>query len=75
MCSSPQTCGEKQQSGKLGSRCQHNRGSHTRLVGLLTSSFSALQRFFFFVQLDRAATRGHHEITALVIVKIMDGEY
>lgn len=33
-------------------------------------------KVFFFMQLDGAATRGHHEITALdvVIVKIMDGD-
>lgn len=43
-------------------------GGPTRLLVLLTSSFYALQKVYFFVQLDGAATRCHHEITTLYVV-------
>lgn len=77
MCSSAKTCGGNQQSGKLGSRCHPlcvdtAGGSHTSARPL--NIFILCPSKGFFVQLDGAATRWHHEITRLhvVIVKNMD---
>lgn len=51
-------------------------GGHTHVCSASSRLHFMPFKGFFFMQLDGAATRGHHEITALdvVIVKITDGD-